>query len=90
MEVRSARESISFVGSAWEVNKGEIVVCKAGNVVCNMSVDVLRMTIVFEVLVVSVHSDGSLGSHKEVSPVGETPYDSQEFVVMNVIVPFCC
>ena len=75
VEIRSARESIGFVGSAWEVNKGEVVVCEAGNIACNTSVDVLWMAIVFEVLVVSVYSNGGLGSHKEVSPVGEAPYD---------------
>ena len=38
---------------------------------------------------VSIHSDGSLGSHKEMSPVGETSYDSQEFTVVDIIVLFC-
>ena len=89
VEVRLVRESIGFVGSAWKVNKGEIVIRKTGDIVCNTSIDVLRVVVVFEVLVVSIYSDGGLGSHKEVSPVSEAPYDGQEFAVMNVVVPFC-
>ena len=79
VEIGSARESIGFVGSAWEVNKGEVVVCKTGNITRNASIDVLWVAVVFEVLVVSVYSDRGLGSHKKVSPVGEAPYDGQEF-----------
>ena len=71
------------------MNKGEVVVGEAGDVACNTSVNVLWVTVVFKVFVVSIHSDGSLGSHEEMSPVGETLYDSQEFTVVDIIVLFC-
>ena len=88
VEIGSARESIGFVGSAWEVNKGEVVVCETGNITCNTSVDVLWVAVVFEVLVVSIYRDGGLGSHKKVSPVDEALYDGHKFSVMDVVVAF--
>ena len=54
----------------------------------NPSVDVLWVSVILKVLVISVHCDWGGGSHEKVTPVVETMHMSEEFTIMDVIVPF--
>ena len=58
MQVEVVQEGICFVVFPGEVNKGEIVICKARNVLRDTTIDVLTMSIIFEVFVIHVDSDG--------------------------------
>ena len=72
MEVWAARKGVSFVLFTWEVGEGKVVVSKTGNVAGYTSIDVLRMSIVFKVLMVHVDHDGVSSSHQEVSPISKS------------------
>ena len=58
------------------------------NIAGHASIDVLRMTVVFEIFVVGIDSDGDGGPNKEVTSMVETSHQSKEFTVVNVIVAF--
>ena len=58
VQVEVVQEGICFVVLPGEVNKGEIVICKARNVLRDTTIDVLTMSIIFEVFVIHVDSDG--------------------------------
>ena len=65
---------ISLVGCAGEVYQRIMVICEAWNVPGNAAVDVLRVTIVFEVFVVRVYRDGVPGAQEKMAPVLEAAY----------------
>ena len=69
--------------------KGVVVVCQSWDVSGHPTINVLWVAVVFEVLVVSVYCNRVLGADKQVAPMGATPYKSEEFVVVDVVVPFC-
>ena len=47
------------------------------------------MSIIFEVLVVCVNGNGGWGADKEMTPMVEASHQSEEFVVVDVVVTFC-
>ena len=71
MEVGTARQCIGFVLFIREMDEGEVVVSEARDVAHDLSVYVLRVTVVFKILVVSVDDHRVRGPHEEVAPVSE-------------------
>ena len=89
VEIWSTRQGIGFVSLPWEVYEREVVVRQSRDVPCYSSIDVLRVSIVFEVFVVCINCDRVGGPDKEVSPVGQSAYEGKQFSIMNVVIPFC-
>ena len=88
VEVQATGEGISFVLFAWEVSKGEVVVCEAGNVASNTSINMLRVAVIFQVLVICIDCDRVGSSYQEVSPVGEATDEGQQLAIMDIVVVF--
>ena len=55
---------------------------------CDLAINVLRMSIIFKVLVVSVYCNWSGGSNQEMAPVVETTHENKEFAIVDVIIVF--
>ena len=77
MEVWAAGQCIGLVLFSWEMDKGEVVISKVGNLAGYLSVNVLWVVVIFEVLVVCVDCDWVRGAHQEVAPVGEATHESK-------------
>ena len=89
VEVRATGEGIGFVLFSWEVSKSEVVVCEAGNVASDTSIDMLGVAVIFQVLMVCIDCDRVGGSYQEMSPVGETTDEGQQLAIMDIVVAFC-
>ena len=55
---------------------------------CNASVNVLGVAVVFEVFMVCINRDGGWGANQKMSPMVETSHEGEKFTVMDVIVMF--
>ena len=53
------------------MNQRVMVICETGNVPGNAAINMLRVTIVFEVFVVCVYRDGVRGAQEKMAPVLE-------------------
>ena len=72
----------------WEVSKSEVVVCEAGNVASDTSIDMLGVAVIFQVLMICIDCDRVSGSYQEVSPVSEATDEGQQLAIMDIVVAF--
>ena len=71
MEVRVARQGVSFVLFAREVDKDEIVVSKVGDIACDLPVYVLGVTVILKILMISIDGYRVGRTYEKVTPVSE-------------------
>ena len=70
------------------MNENIVIVCEARDVAGDTAINVLGVSVVFEVFVVGVNGDGSWGTHQEVSPMVKAPHEGEKFAVVDVVVAF--
>ena len=51
-----------------------VIICESGNISGHATVNMLWVSIVFKVLMVSIHCNGVLGAYKKVTPMGEASH----------------
>ena len=90
MEVRAAEEGIrSGEEMAWYVDDFEVKISEVEQPLHLLTIEVLCLTEVCQVLVVSEDLDGKRGTVEIVSPRLQGADDGKEFSVVDVIVVFC-
>jgi hypothetical protein len=86
--VRTARQGVSFVDIAQLVGQGEVVVGESREVAGHMTADAVRLTVVLKVFMVCENGNRKGGASKEVLPIVKPTDNSEEFAVVDIIVPF--
>ena len=90
MKVWAAGEGVrSGKEAAWDMNDLEIEVRTIEQPPCLAAVEVLCLTEVRQVLVVCESLDGERGAMEVMPPRFQSADDCEEFVVVDVVVPFC-